>query len=86
MPRKKSHEKTGIRSYHANCVLHEGQAERVQTISFSKTNRYARTFKNEPQQRKKGIRKKMHGSYMKTPNYYIWHPEFIEGFFKSTIG
>lgn len=55
-PRNKIQEIKGIRSYQARVCLQWGQCERGHAILAPRIKRKPRTFKNEPQQAKKGIR------------------------------
>jgi hypothetical protein len=47
-------ETTGIKSYHARPCPHDGQYERGKITLCERTNRYAHTFKKEPQHKKMG--------------------------------
>jgi len=57
LPHKNNHESTGTLSCHAIGLLHCGHDDRGVTTDCPRIRRYARTFKNDPQHRKKGIKK-----------------------------
>lgn len=56
-PYKNNHESTGMLSYHTKMLWQYGQDDRGVTIDWPCIKRYARTFKKDPQQRKRGIKK-----------------------------
>ena len=56
-PPSSNHEKTGMLSYQTIIAWQCGHDDRGVAIDWFLINRYASTFKNDPQHKKKGIKK-----------------------------